>query len=306
MGGCLIPMVNVVADLKGSGKPDEFVVVGGHIDSWDGARGTVDNGTGCATTLEAARILSTVGARPRRTIRFMLWSGEEQGLLGSKAYVFKHQAAMDRYSAVLVHDGGTNYASGILATKALEPIFQELFKPVMELDPEMPFKIHPAKKLVASGGSDHVFFLRAGVPGFFWKQAGRANYAYAHHTQHDLMDQAVPEYQRHTALVVAITAYRIANLEKILPRDDIDSRGGLRGPRKLGVTTDKGVIRSISKNGAADKAGLLEGDRILKLDGRDVKNRDSLRNAIAKSKKKAILVIEREGKRMELKVAFDR
>ena len=78
---------NVIADIVGTEFPDEYVIIGGHIDSWDGATGTSDNGMGTATTIEAARILSEAGIKPRRTIRFMLWSGEEQGLLGSKAWV---------------------------------------------------------------------------------------------------------------------------------------------------------------------------------------------------------------------------
>jgi hypothetical protein len=82
-----IPLYNVIADIVGTEQPDQYVVVGGHVDSWDGATGTTDNGTGTATTLEAARILMAIGAKPRRTIRFMLWSGEEQGLLGSRAWV---------------------------------------------------------------------------------------------------------------------------------------------------------------------------------------------------------------------------
>ena len=83
----------------GSEQPDEYVIVCGHLDSWDGAKGAVDNGTGCATTLEAARLLVASGARPKRTIRFMLWSGEEQGLLGSRAYVEKHKAELAEASA---------------------------------------------------------------------------------------------------------------------------------------------------------------------------------------------------------------
>jgi hypothetical protein len=80
-----IKLYNVVADIPGTEHPDEYVICGGHIDSWDGATGATDNGTGCATALEAARILVKSGVKPRRTIRFMLWSGEEQGLLGSHA-----------------------------------------------------------------------------------------------------------------------------------------------------------------------------------------------------------------------------
>ncbi|HIC22137.1 MAG TPA: M20/M25/M40 family metallo-hydrolase, partial [Planctomycetes bacterium] len=91
---------NVIGDIVGSEFPDEYVIIGGHIDSWDGATGTTDNGTGSATTIEAARILMAAGATPRRTIRFMLWSGEEQGLLGSRAWVEKNPDVMDKISAV--------------------------------------------------------------------------------------------------------------------------------------------------------------------------------------------------------------
>ena len=115
-----IPLYNVIADIVGSEFPDEYVIVGGHIDSWDGATGTTDNGTGCATTLEAARILMKSGVKPRRTIRFMLWSGEEQGLFGSRDYVKAHPELMPKISAVLVHDGGTNYLSGLGVPKAMK------------------------------------------------------------------------------------------------------------------------------------------------------------------------------------------
>src|SRR5439155_2352682 len=98
-----IKLYNVIADLPGSEKPDEYVVFGGHIDSWDGATGATDNGTGVATTMEAARLLAKAGAKAKRTIRFMLFSGEEQGLLGSRAYVKAHPDEMKKISAVFVH-----------------------------------------------------------------------------------------------------------------------------------------------------------------------------------------------------------
>ena len=130
-----IKLYNVIADIPGTEKPDEYVIVGGHIDSWDGATGTTDNGTGVATTLEAARILMKSGVRPKRTIRFMLWSGEEQGLLGSAAYVKSHKDLMSRISAVLVHDGGTNYLSGIGATETMLADFEKVFEPVKDSTP---------------------------------------------------------------------------------------------------------------------------------------------------------------------------
>ncbi len=162
-----IKLYNVIADIPGSELPDEYVIIGGHIDSWDGATGATDNGTGVATTLEAARILMKAGVKPKRTIRFMLWSGEEQGLLGSAAYVKAHKHLTPKVSAVLVHDGGTNYLSGIGATEAIMSDFEQVFAPIKELDSKYPFELRKVAGLFG-GGSDHASFLEANVPGFFW------------------------------------------------------------------------------------------------------------------------------------------
>lgn len=218
-----IPLYNVIADIPGTEFPDEYVVVGGHIDSWDGATGATDNAAGCATTLEAARILMRAGVKPRRTIRFMLWSGEEQGLLGSRAYVDQNPDVVKKVSACLVHDGGTNYVSGIKATEDMIKPFEEIFAPVKQLDPRTPFEIERVDVL-RGGGSDHASFLRGGAPGFFWNQAGRAVYRQTHHTQLDTSDSIVPEYQEHTSIIVAVGALGIANLDEMLPRDKIPQR----------------------------------------------------------------------------------
>ena len=235
-----IPVFNVIADIVGSEKPDEFVVVGGHIDSWDGASGTTDNGTGTATTMEAARILIAIGAKPKRTIRFMLWSGEEQGLLGSRAWVQAHKAELAKYSACLVHDGGTNYVSGMAGMKEMQPQLDSAFEHVLNLNAELPFKIREIEAFTPIG-SDHESFTAAGVPGFFWDQRGRANYTFTHHTQHDNYSAAIPEYQMHTAVVVATGALGLANLPALLTRENMKVQrgfggGGQRNRRMLGVT----------------------------------------------------------------------
>ena len=150
--------------------------------------------------MEAARILMAANVKPKRTIRFRLWSGEEQGLLGSKAYVLKHAKEVNEtVSAVFVHDGGTNYCSGIICTPAI------------------------TQSMRARGGSDHVSFIQAGVPGFFWKQAGRATYRTTHHTQFDTYDSVVPEYQEHSSLVIALGALGTANLDHLLSREGVQS-----------------------------------------------------------------------------------
>jgi hypothetical protein len=305
-----IPLFDVLAEIPGTEKPEELVIVGGHIDSWDGATGTTDNGTGTATTLEAARLLMKAGAKPKRTIRFMLWSGEEQGLLGSLAYIRKHPEENERISAVLVHDGGTNYVSGILATKPMVPLFEKVFEPVMKLNETMPFKIREVEGLPRGIGSDHDSYLASGVPGFFWNQAGKANYTHTHHTQYDTYDAAIPEYQQHTAMVVAIGAYNIANLDTLLPREGLVAKGGGRGGggRMLGVNVDDdGVTLSeVIDETPAARAGLKVGDKILKIGTLEVKDYETLRAAIREAPKNSTVRFRRGDKELELAVTFDR
>lgn len=213
-----IPLYNVVADIPGSEHPDECVIVCGHLDSWDAGTGTTDNGTGCATTIEAARILMTAGVRPKRTIRFILWSGEEQGILGSRAYVEANSELMKKVSGVLNHDVGTQYISSIKTLPYQRSDMEQIFAPVMKLNAEFPFRLEPVDSLVGLG-SDHASFNRVGVPGFIWGQSGElATYRDTHHTQLDTYDRAVPAYQEHSSIVVALAAYGIANLDHMLAR----------------------------------------------------------------------------------------
>ena len=139
--------------------------------------------------MEAARILIAAKVKPKRTIRFMLWSGEEQGLLGSKAYVLKHAKEVNEtVSAVFVHDGGTNYCSGIICTPAMKEDFEKVFAPVMKLDERAPFEIQITQSMRARAEAITYRLSKRGVPGFFWKQAGRATYRTTHHTQFDTYD----------------------------------------------------------------------------------------------------------------------
>ncbi|HZE98775.1 MAG TPA: M20/M25/M40 family metallo-hydrolase [Planctomycetota bacterium] len=298
-----IKLYNVIAELPGSEKPEEKVIVGGHIDSWDGATGATDNGTGVATTLEAARLLTKAGAKPRRTIRFMLWSGEEQGLLGSRAYLKAHPQENSTISAVIVHDGGTNYASGINATEAMLPIFEKAFEPLKNLDPEMPFQIKKVAGLPQGIGSDHDSYLASGVPGFFWQQAGRAKYGFGHHTQNDTIALAIPEYQRHTSMVVAIGALQLANLPDMVPRQGLTVKGTKR--RTLGVQLDADMeIQEVVKDSLADKSGIKAGDRLLKLNGIQMGDTIMLSQALQSTQKEFKLVLKRDGKEQELTLTW--
>jgi len=222
-----IPNFNTIGDIRGSTWPDEIVIVSGHIDSWDGpgSQGTVDNGTGTSVTIEAARILAAAidgnpDARPKRTIRFILWTGEEQGLLGSRAYVNElSEEDRARISAVFVDDSGTNHQTGVTAIESMVPMLEWAFEPSNYAFPEKQLQPNVAERMPRRGASDHQPFINVGIPGYFWSKTGRANYRYAWHTQNDRMDQAVPEYLLFNSTVSALTAYMVANAETLMPRE---------------------------------------------------------------------------------------
>jgi hypothetical protein len=243
------------------------------------------------------------GVKPRRTIRFMLWSGEEQGLFGSKAYVKKHPELMPKISVVLVHDGGTNYLSGISGTAAMLADFESVFAPVKDLDSAMPFAIRKVNGFSAQGASDHASFLAAGVPGIFWGQAGKAIYNHTHHTQFDTYDAAIPDYQKHSSIVLAIGAYGIANLDHLLSRDKLLlARGTAR--RMLGVQLDNLTIADLEPDGVAQKAGAKTGDMIVSINGNKITDGTEVRRAIQGGSPKIKMMVMREGKELELSLDF--
>ena len=290
-----IPVYNVVADLKGSEEPDEFVIVSGHLDSWDGAQGAVDNGTGSATTIEAARLLTRAGVHPKRTIRFVLWSGEEQGLFGSLDYVKKHAAELQKISAVLVHDDGTNYLSGLGVTAAMLQAMAKVCAPIVALDPAYPFKLTEVEGLPDFVGSDNDFFTMAGVPGLFWDQVGRADYDHCHHTQYDTIDAAIPEYQEHSALVAAIAAYEIAELPALLDRTGMKAPP----PRRMGVQLDGTKIAAVVDESRAKAAGLQSGDVIVAVDGAETANEEAIRNALRDGGSRKVVKVKRGAETLE-------
>ncbi len=208
-----IAVYNTVGEIRGREKPDEFVVVGAHLDSWDLAQGTTDNGTGSAIVLEAARLLAKGDVQPKRTIRFVLFSGEEQGLHGSKAYVKQHQDEMPRTSMCLVHDTGTGRITGLgLQGRAK-------VKPVLELELVALKDVGITDiNLRSMGGSDHLSFEQAGVPGFAFQQ-DMSEYGYTHHTQTDTFDKAKEAELIQGAQAMAVIARRVADLPDLLPRE---------------------------------------------------------------------------------------
>ena len=267
---------NVVATLKGTEFPDEFVFVQAHIDSWDGAEGTCDNGTGTSTTLEAARILTPLGVKPRRSIRFLLYSGEEQGLYGSRAYVEDHPELLPKISIVLNHDNGTNFLRGINATAAMRPQFERVFAPVQAVNSEFPFTIHDVETIRSGGGSsDHAPYCSAGIPAFHWDQNSEG-YRYIHHTQHDVFSSAIPEQQRHSAAVVSLSAWGFANEDELVDRTDMQAPS----QRKMGVYLDDLSVRRVMDDSPAARAGWQAGDEIVAVHGEDISSRRELTPAL--------------------------
>ena len=204
--------LNTLAELRGSEKPDEVVLLGAHLDSWDLGTGATDNGTGAIAVLEAARILKAAGVRPKRTIRFALFSGEEQGLLGSQAYAAAHEPELAKYQAVLVLDNGTGRinAMALQGREDLRELWKGLLMPVVSLGP---FLVRSGNKT----GTDHLSFLPYGVPGFNYDQLTRG-YDHTHHSQVDVFDHAVPSDVAQAATVMAVNAWELADLAELLPR----------------------------------------------------------------------------------------
>jgi hypothetical protein len=230
-----IPVYNTIAEIPGTELPNEIVIVSAHLDSWNGpgSQGTTDNGTGSSVTIEAARILMAAKAQPKRTIRFILWTGEEQGLLGSKSYVDRIKDEWPNISACFVDDGGTNYEGGIPAADSMIPMLAAATAWSNTAFADVPdgkggtglfVNIRPVgPKLRGGGGSDHVSFNNVGIPGFFWDEIGRADYQFGWHTQNDRLDLAVPEYLAQSATNAAIVAYNLACAPTLLPRGEQDA-----------------------------------------------------------------------------------
>jgi len=208
-----VEVYNTVAEIRGTEKPDEVVILGAHLDSWDLGTGATDNGTGSMAVLEAARALQKLGVKPKRTIRFVLFTGEEQGLNGSKAYVQAHKDELAKISGVLVHDTGTGkvLTIGLMGNYRVRETIDRVLYPMAE-----PLGIMEPS-LRSEGGSDHVPFDTAGVPGF-WCVQEVADYDKMHHSQADVLDHVRWEDLTEGAQVLAVFAYNVAELPELLPR----------------------------------------------------------------------------------------
>jgi carboxypeptidase Q len=211
---------NVIAEIPGTDKKlkDEVVMIGGHYDSWHSATGATDNAAGAAVMMEVMRILKTIDFKPKRTIRIALWSGEEQGIFGSRGYVAKHfgdpnTGENEKLSAYYNLDNGTGTIRGIYlqGNEAARPIFKEWLTPFNDLG---------AGTITISntGGTDHLSFDAAGIPGFQFIQDPMDYNTRTHHSNQDTYDRLVEDDLRKSATIIASFVYHTSEREKQIPR----------------------------------------------------------------------------------------
>ncbi|MEE2898033.1 MAG: M20/M25/M40 family metallo-hydrolase [Gemmatimonadota bacterium] len=204
---------NSLAEIPGTDKADEFVMLGAHLDSWHMGTGATDNAAGSVIMMEAMRILKAIGVQPRRTIRIALWSGEEQGLIGSNRYLDNHPELHDKISAYVNVDNGTGRLRGIWnqSNAGATPVFEQILWPFRDLGVV-------AVKHGNTGGTDHLAFDRRGIPGFNFIQDPIEYGVNTHHTELDTFDHLVIEDLQQAAVVVAATVYALAMRDEMMPR----------------------------------------------------------------------------------------
>jgi Zn-dependent M28 family amino/carboxypeptidase len=234
---------NVVAEIPGTDPAlkDQVVMLGGHFDSWHTGTGATDNGCGSAVVMEAARLLALMveetGVHPRRTIRPALWSGEEQGLLGSRAYVEQHFGPRGKpteehakLAGYFNLDNGTGRIRGIYlqGNEACEPIFRAWLRPFHDLD---------AHTITANntGGTDHQSFDGVGLPGFQFIQDPVSYDTRTHHSNMDVWDHVVADDLKQASTIMAAFVWQCAQRDEMLPRKPLPAAGeggqGRRGGR---------------------------------------------------------------------------
>lgn len=229
---------NTIAEIPGTDLKDEVVMVGAHLDSWHSGTGATDNGAGVTVVMEAMRILAASGLKPRRTVRIALWTGEEQGLLGSRGYVAKtlgtigdgsdaaafsafggakvtinKKPAHDKFAAYYNLDNGTGQIRGIYmqGNEALRPIFKGWLEPFKEFGSS-------TVTVNSTSGTDHLAFDAVGLPGFQFIQDQVEYFTRTWHTTQDVSDRIVEEDLKRSAVIMAAFAYNSAMSDEKLPR----------------------------------------------------------------------------------------
>ena len=214
---------NTIAEIAGSDKKDEVVMLGGHLDSWHSATGATDNAIGCATMMEAARILQAIGVKPRRTIRVALWSGEEEGLLGSLAYVKQHFGSFEApkpefatLDAYLNIDSGTGRArgAGVFGPPEAAAVVRLALGPFQDLG----VVGASASRSRTVGGTDSTSFSNAGLPGIGFSQDPIEYGTHTHHTNLDHYERVIEADVKASAIAIAATLYQLAMRDEMVPR----------------------------------------------------------------------------------------
>jgi hypothetical protein len=214
---------NVVGEITGTDKKDEVIMLGGHLDSWHAATGATDNAIGCAVMMEALRILKALGVKPRRTLRVALWSGEEEGLLGSQEYVKKHFGSFEsplpgyeKFGGYFNIDSGTGRARGmsVFGPPEAATILRGYLEPFSDLGVIGAIMTKSRR----TGGSDHTSFNQAGLPGISVNQDPIEYGSATWHTNLDNYERIVPEDAKASAIVIAATVYQLAMRDDLLPR----------------------------------------------------------------------------------------
>jgi cyclophilin family peptidyl-prolyl cis-trans isomerase len=241
---------NVVATLRGTTWPDEYIVIGGHFDAFTGATGGVDDGSGFAPMMEAIRLIAASGAKPKRSIVFIAFAAEEQGLVGSQAWLKQHPELHGKIVMMINRDGSPSAITGAAVPETWYEAFQGLTAPLAQLNPRWPFKLVqgvPRAHATSPGGTDSSSFEMQSIPVLnFTTSSARTGpdgreiasypYPYAWHTTNDLYSELVPytEHQQHSALVTAVVVHGVANLEKPLTRDGVYLADGLYAAFTIG------------------------------------------------------------------------
>jgi carboxypeptidase Q len=214
---------NTIAEIPGTDKKDEVVMLGGHLDSWHSATGATDNAIGCSIMMEAARILLKLGVQPHRTIRVALWSGEEEGILGSQAYVKEHFGSFeaqkpeyDKLVGYLNIDTGTGQLRGasVFGPAAAAVTLREILSPFQDLG------IYGAATSSSRvvGGTDSTAFSNAGLPGIGFQQDPIEYNTHTHHTNLDTYERVIEEDVKKAAVIVASTIYHLSMRDEMLTR----------------------------------------------------------------------------------------
>jgi hypothetical protein len=227
---------NTIAEIPGTDKKDEVVMLGGHLDSWHAATGATDNAIGCSVMMEAARILKAIGVKPRRTIRVALWGGEEQGLLGSQAYVKEHFGSFEnpkpdyfKLVAYLNIDSGTGRARGasVFGPPEAATIVREALIPFADIGVMGAI----ASKSRSLGGSDNTSFSQAGLPGVGFGQDPIEYGSATWHTNLDTYERIIEDDAKKSAIAIAAVLYRLAMRDDLLPRFTRESMPALPAPQ---------------------------------------------------------------------------